>query len=224
MLAGALERFGDGPGAFFLARFVNELLKPVTMVPLRVEIAPVAMGRQVQRLEAKLYAGDVVVARATGLRIRRRAVAVPVPDEPRMPGPDGFAETPFTFFTVDLGYHRAVEARITRGTWGAGPVAGWMRARVPLVAGEPTRPWERVVSLADAESGLCPPLAPGEFTFLNPDLAVTLDREPEGEWVGLDVRSVARPHGVGIAESALYDQRGPFGRSVQTLIIEPRAG
>lgn len=206
-----------------MARFVNELLRPVPMQPLRVEVAPVTLGRQVQRLEATLYAGDTPVARATGLRIRRKAVAVPEPEEPRMPGPDGLAETPFTFFPVDVAYHRAVEARIARGTWGAGPVAGWMRTRVPLVAGEPTRPWERVVCLADAESGLCLPLSPAAFTFLNPDLAVTLDREPLGEWIGFDVRSVARPHGSGLAESALYDERGPFGRSVQTLIIDERA-
>lgn len=205
-----------------MARFVNELLRPVPMRPLRVEVTPVSLGRQVQRLEATLYAGDVLVARAGGLRIRRKAVLVPQPDEPRMPSPAGLPETPFTFFTVEVGYHRAVEARIARGTWGAGPVAGWMRTRVPLVAGEPTRPWERVVCLADAESGLCPPLSPSTFTFLNPDLAVTLDREPLGEWIGFDVRSVARPHGVGLAESALYDERGPFGRSVQTLLIEER--
>lgn len=109
--------------------------------------------------------------------------------------------------------------RIVRGVWGEGPVAGWMRPRVPLVAGEAMSPWERVVSVADAESGLCPPLPPARYAFPNPDLTVTLDRPLVGERVGFDSRSTARASGVGLAESALYDREGIVGRSVQTLVV-----
>lgn len=220
LLAGALDRFGD-PG-FFLARLTVELLRPVPMAPLRVVVAPVAQGRSVERVEARLLAGEGVVVTALGLRIRRAPVAVPDRPEPRLPGPEGAPEAPFTFFPQEVAYHRAVEVRIVRGTWGDGPVTGWMRPRVPLVAGEVPRPWERVACVADAESGLCPPLAPERFAFPNPDLCITLDRPPAGEWVGLDARSTARPDGIGLAESALYDLDGPIGRSVQTLVVRAR--
>ena len=40
------------------------------------------------------------------------------------------------------------------------------------------------------------------------------------ELVGTGTR--VAPHGMGIAESLLRDERGPIGRSVQSLIIEPR--
>jgi len=222
LLVGALERFGEGPDVWFLARFMNELVRPVPMAPLRVTVEPIALGRKVQRIAATLSAGDTLVARATALRIRRAPIDLPVPIEPRLPPPESAPLTPFNFFTVEVGYHRAIEVRIARGVWAQGPVTGWMRARVPLLAGEETSPWERVVTVADAESGLCPPLPPDRYAFPNPDLVVTLDREPAGEWIGLDVRSVARPHGAGIAESALHDVEGPIGRSVQTLVIEPR--
>lgn len=222
LLVGALERSGEGPEVFRLVRFMVDLVRPVPMAPLRLSVEPVALGRKVQRLAATLRAGEVVVARATGLRLRRAPVDVPVREEPRLPAPEASIDLPFSFFTAEVGYHRAVEVRIARGTWGEGPVTGWMRPRVPLFEGVALSPWERVACVADAESGLCPPLPPARYTFLNPDLVVVLDRLPVGEWIGLEGRSVAHPDGVGIAEAALHDTLGRIGHSVQSLLIEPR--
>jgi len=76
--------------------------------------------------------------------------------------------------------------------------------------------------MVDAESGICPPLDPRRFTFLNPDLSVHLERPFEGEWLGLWARSGAHPEGVGLAESQLFDARGVVGRAAQSLVVSAR--
>ena len=58
--------------------------------------------------------------------------------------------------------------------------------------------------------------------FINPDLTVHLLREPTGEWIGLDSTSHYSPTATGLAESALYDESGRVGRSVQSLFIDAR--
>ncbi len=57
---------------------------------------------------------------------------------------------------------------------------------------------------------------------MNPDLTIYLFRPPEGEWVCLDATTTLRADGIGLAEAALYDERGPIGRSLQSLLVEGR--
>lgn len=58
------------------------------------------------------------------------------------------------------------------------------------------------------------------YRFINPDLTIYLHRHPVGEWIALASETLPDPQGVGVAESRLYDERGPIGRSVQSLLIE----
>ncbi|MFD4406929.1 hypothetical protein ACFWPH_29605 [Nocardia sp. NPDC058499] len=41
-------------------------------------------------------------------------------------------------------------------------------------------------------------------------------RQSAGEWVCLDAVTHPQPHGIGLAESALFDEKGPLGRSTQS--------
>jgi hypothetical protein len=125
----------------------------------------------------------------------------------------------------DDGYHRAVEWRIATGTWGRGPVAEWLRLRVPLVAGEtPTPPLECLVAIADSASGIAVAVDRARATFVNADLTIALRRLPAGEWMCLDAPATAERDGVGLTRARLWDTSGPVGRSLQTLLLEPRAG
>ncbi|MFM7144412.1 MAG: thioesterase family protein, partial [Alphaproteobacteria bacterium] len=47
-------------------------------------------------------------------------------------------------------------------------------------------------------------------------------RLPVGEWVCLDAETLVSGGGTGLAESALWDERGRIGRSAQSLLIERR--
>ena len=45
---------------------------------------------------------------------------------------------------------------------------------------------------------------------------------PSGEWVCLDAITLPEPTGVGLADTALHDERGPIGRPLQTLLVRRR--
>jgi hypothetical protein len=150
---------------------------------------------------------------------------VPLPAaaaRPVLPPPDSLPPFRFDFFRHAVGYHVAVETRIARGEWARGPLDAWMRLRVPLVLGEEMSPRERVLVVADAESGVCPPVDPFRYSFVNPDLTVYFAREPQGEWVGMQIASQANADGIGLAHSELSDVQGSFGRAAQSLIVSPR--
>jgi hypothetical protein len=223
LLAGAIERAGADGAEFRLVRVTVEFLRPVPIAPLELSTEVLRGGKQAQRIVAALSAGGVEVARALGLRLRRQRLDLPenrVP--PPLPHPDTLTPHRFSFFRHEIAYHTAIELRVARGTWANGPVDGWMRPLFPLVRGEPTSPCERVLILVDAESGVCPPVHPDRWSFLNPDLTVYFGREPRGEWLGLQIVSEAHADGTGLAQSALCDLDGPFGRAAQSLVVGPR--
>lgn len=228
LLARAVERFEDGERTF-VARLTIELLRPVPISPLALRTRFTRPGKKVQLVESSLFAGDVEVARCLGLRMRRAAIPLPadLPVTPPPPGPEGGAQSmpPWAEHVAYDSFHtRAVEHRFVAGTFAQpGPATDWIRLRVPLVAGEENSPLSRVAAAADFANGVSWVLHRKDgYEFLNPDLTIALDRHPDGEWVCIDSATSVGPHGTGLAESRLYDERGAIGRSVQTLLIEKR--
>lgn len=226
LLARAIERFQAGE-PMFVARLTVELLRPVPIAPLTVETGWARPGRKVQLVAAALFSGDTEVARATGLRIRRTEMPLPA-ELPRVappPGPSGggVAEPPWAGTIEYRAFHNlAVEHCFVGGTFEhPGPATDWIRLRVPLVEGEETSPLCRVVAAADFGNGISWVLSRSEgYSFINPDLTIHLHRLPRGEWVCLDAVTSVQANGVGLAESALYDEEGPIGRALQSLIVE----
>jgi hypothetical protein len=60
------------------------------------------------------------------------------------------------------------------------------------------------------------------YLFINVDLSLHLHRLPAGEWVRLDAVTVSERNGIGVADTALHDERGPIGRALQTLLVADR--
>jgi len=226
LLARAAERFEDG-ARMFVARVSVELMRPVPIAPLAVRTRFLRPGKKVQLVEASLLAGDTEVARCTALRIRRAEIPMPsdLPQTPPPPGPEHGRDTmpPWAGVIAYEAYHsHAVEHRFVAGGFERpGPSIDWIRLRVPLVVGEDTSPLCRVVAVADFGNGVSWVLNRTDgYLFINPDLTVYLHREPADEWVCLDAETQAQGHGVGLAESRVFDRRGPIGRSLQSLLIE----
>lgn len=116
----------------------------------------------------------------------------------------------------------AMDLRFARGAFGTGDVMAWMRMRLPLLEGAEPWPLERTLTAADSGNGVSQRVSPLEFTFVNPDLTVTLHRPAEGEWIGMAARTDLDAGGTGLADTCLYDTRGPIGRGIQTLIVRRR--
>jgi hypothetical protein len=139
------------------------------------------------------------------------------------PGPDEAKPGRFPDTGQDVGYHTAMEYRFVRGGFAEpGPAVAWMRMRVPLVDGEEPSPLERVLVAADSGNGVSATLDWSRFLFINVDLSVHLHRPMTGEWVCLDAITIPERTGIGIADTALYDERGPIGRADQTLLVDAR--
>ena len=106
--------------------------------------------------------------------------------------------------------------------WGQGPGKVWMRLRHPLLTDEPPTPLVRAVATADFGNGVSAELPFEDYLFINADLTIHLWRRPQGEWIGLDARTLLQDGGMGVAESVLHDERGSVGRAFQTLVVQPR--
>jgi len=222
LVAGRLEEMvGD---SFRVARVAIEVTRPVPIGTLRLERSFRREGRSVKVMTGRLFDQDrklVMSAEALALGIVELDLETERPpmDEP---SPADSAVVRFPFQDSDPGYAAAMELRFGRGGFGEGDVMAWMRMRMPLLDNSKPSPLERVLVAADSGNGVSQRVSPFEFTFVNPDLTVTLHHPAEGDWVGLAARTELNRAGIGVADTRLYDQRGPIGRGIQTLLIRRR--
>jgi hypothetical protein len=222
LMARALERAGLGRELMQVARLSVEFVRPVPIAPLELTVQVSRPGRKVELTTSSLSSEGREVARATALKIRRKHVDLPEIDagaEDFAP-PAGLADYVFPFFSGPIGYHTAIDLRFARGALGKGAAAAWFRTRYPLVLGETPTPLERVMLAADSGNGISVVLDFERWLFINPDLTVYLFREPVGEWVLLDSRTLPAATGVGLTDTRIYDERGPIGRGCQSLLID----
>lgn len=227
--AGEAALRSTGSDAVDPVRLTVDLERPVPLAPLRVEAEVVRSGRKVQVAEVIISNDDgrrLVTARV--LAIRRATVELPSDrpapsDEPPAPRTEAIDDPVWNPLPGMEAFHKdATEHRIVRGGWSTlGPTTDWIRLVVPVIEGEEPSPFQRVVAAGDFVNGISAVLPYRDWTFINPDLTITVHRLPVGEWVGLDAVSRLDPAGVGTAEADLFDERGRIGRSVQTLLVEP---
>jgi hypothetical protein len=219
LLGRAVERCEPREG-MQVGRITLEILGPVPLAPLETTARVVRPGRSVELLEASLSGPEGEVMRATAWRLRPGDVALPSDGAP--PGPDHGKTRDFFPTGQEVGYHVAMDYRFVDGAFlEAGPATVWMRMRVPLVAGEDPSPLERVLAAADSGNGVSAALDYHRYLFINTDLSVHLLRMPAGEWVCLDART--HVDGLGLSDTALWDERGLIGRAAQTLLVRQRA-
>lgn len=228
VLARELEREENPGGAMRLARITVELVRPVPVSPLIVTARLVRPGRRVQLLEAEIFAGGSQVARAVGLRIARADLDLPE-------GSILEEEPPASHEGVDplkmpterwgwTGFHNGgIDIREVEGSFlEPGPATAWYRLLHPVVPGEEPSPFQRAAAAGDFGNGLSQMFGMADWMFINPDLTVSVFREPVGEWIALRARTYLDPNGSGFAESELYDANGRIGRATQSLLVGPR--
>jgi hypothetical protein len=217
LLGRAIERCEPREG-MRVGRITCEILGPVPLEPLTVEAQVVRPGRSVEMLEAYLSGPEGELMRARAWRLQAGDHEVELTEEDRPAGPEEGSPSDFPGTGHDFGYHEAMEYSFVRGGWQhPGPATVWMRTRVPIVDGEDPTPLERVLVAADSGNGVSAALDWRTHLFINTELTVHLMRPSEGEWVCLD--AVTRVDGLGLTETALWDERGRIGRGAQTLLV-----
>jgi hypothetical protein len=231
LFATACEQHDPGPAAF-MTRLTVELMRPVPITPLVLNVRTLRPGKKVQWIEAVLTdEREREVARATALRIRNEDVNTTGAVHPKVVAPPG-PNAPSAVFPfgerrsdeVVVGYWAANELRLVRGDWTQpGEGIAWIRFACPVVAGETVSPFTRVAAVADFGSGVGNPVRMTHAVAINAEITVHTHRHPIGEWVCLESGGWAQPHGVGLAETRLHDEHGVLGSAVQSLLVEPIA-
>ncbi len=205
-----------------VARLTLNLMRPVPVAPLTIEREVLRQGRKIQLCAVRLLADGKEVVRASVLKVRHEAQALP----------DDVVETPLDIplpehcNTLDAAvlnpFTSGLSVRSARGSLieprGA-PV--WFRIERDIIAGAVVSQAMRAAVAAD----FCNTSSPLDFyawRFLNADLTVSLAREPVGDWILLNAETWIGPDGAGIAAGRLGDRLGYFGRAVQSLVIEKR--
>ena len=224
LLMRALEALPAAPG-LQLARVTYEFLRPVPIGELVTDAAVVRPGRRVQLLEASLASPDgLELVRARALQVRRAdAPATAVEDSPTPPGPDQGRDNDLRSPHRPMFAPDAIEVRFVSGRFmGGGAATGWFRLVAPIVAGETPSPLQRLAAAGDFGNGISALLPWDEYLFINPDLTLYIEREPVGEWICLEAKTLIAPEGIATAESVLFDERGRVGRATQALLVAPR--
>jgi hypothetical protein len=207
-----------------VTRLTYDLLRPVPMTPLEIRTEVVRQSRRISVVEAGLFADDVLVMRAAALRIRAGDLDLPpeaAPEDDVMGSEPGVGEEAILLNGGNAYNDIGVEIRFVEGGFQhQGPGVAWVRLRVPVVAGEEPTPLQRAAAAADLGNGLSSVLKMRDWIYINPDLSVHVARPPVGEWIGLRSVTYAFGSGTGMAESAMYDATGRFGRAAQSLLID----
>jgi hypothetical protein len=212
-----------------VARITVEFLGAIPRVPLTVESAVLRDGRRIRLVEASLLADGKPVALARAWQIAtssgRAGLNEPgipaegLSSEPAPPLPDAQPQRFFSEFS-HWGYGESIEWRWVRGSYdSAGEAVVWARPTIPLVAGQPMHPLERVLVVADSANGVSSALSPREWLFIPPGVNVTVHRYPDGEWVYLAATSTLAADGLGSTLGILGDPSGPLGSVVQPLLV-----
>src|SRR5277367_6674426 len=227
LMCRAIENAALKMGLTHLSRLTANLLRPVPIRDLAIEVITNYVGRNSGHFSARLKVGDKEVAHVTALAQRENDVKLPddLPGHP-LPGaprqPDDSPAAIFPFHGKQVGYADLVDLRIARGVFFKGPCAIWFRLRHPLLGSEEPSAYQRVAVAADSSNGISAILDFSRYSFLSLDLTINLLRKPIGEWICVEARTILGPTGGGLAESMLYDLHGFIGRVTQSLAIRVR--
>ncbi len=209
------------------ARLTVDLLRPAALAPLRGRASIVREGRRLALVEAELLQSDTVVARATGLFLRRGEqppgevwtsplVMPPVPPVPtKLSG-----GVPLLIWAYGRNPDVAGRSFDLTEWQHDGPKFVWVRDLVPLVEGVPTTPFTRASMAGDVASSLTHYGTTG-LQYINADYTLTLSRLPEGRDIGLAALTYSGHDGIATGTAALFDQRGQIGTATATTLANP---
>lgn len=196
-------------------------LRPTPMAELRTELSVLTEGGRVSVIDNTLWSANEDQPCAT-VRVtlsRERGVDIPGFTEPA-----GEAADP-TRFPVRTGraahgrpwFMDAMEAR-------EGDGVAWFRMNHAIIDGAGSLskvPLSSVLGPADWTHGIARPFQ-DVVADPNPNLAVQLFRQPQGEWIGIRAQARWRPAGgLGVGSGVLLDINGEIGRVSMSVILVP---
>lgn len=207
-----------------IARLTVEFLGPVPLTPCELQVEVVRPGRRIELLRGTMRAAGRPVLLAHAWRLEAIPGVCPeVADDerpPSRPEPHPVASFPGI---APFPYRDALDWRYVEGGMDRlGPATVWGRLRIPLIAGQDTDGLEALLAMLDSANGVSAELDIRKWSFVPVDLTLNVNRHPVGEWFCMNARTVIAGNGIGTANTRVYDDQGPLGRSQHTLFVRPR--
>ena len=209
------------------ARLTVDLLRPVALAPVQMHSTVVRSGGRLQLVDAAMIQNDVVVARASGLFLRRTEhvtdtvwttpVAMPALPPERDEVSDGLPMLLQSYGRDPVAGSPGVGVTEWRHD---GQKFAWVKETKFLVDDEVLSPFTRAVMAGDVTSSLTHWGTEG-LRFINADYTVTLSRLPDGEYIGLAAMTHYGHAGVATGVATLFDATGPVGSGVATALVNP---
>ncbi len=208
-----------------IVRITANYLRPVPMSGFRIDADITRNGRSAAMAEVTLTdAGGRICANASSLHLVSSDFGTLPTSTIKSPSRQQAKPGDSALGKASHGrsyFHDWIDVAFPPGETNApGPTTIWMRAPA-LLAGETPSPFQRVCPLADCGNGTSRNAELTEASFVNPDLTVVLHRLPESEWLASSAISFWEPTGIGLSQATLFDEKGPIGSAVQTLLIQP---
>jgi acyl-coenzyme A thioesterase PaaI-like protein len=203
------------------ARLTVDILRRVSMDPVRVHALLVRSGGRMQAVEATITQGAEEVARASALYLRRGpqpaddvwTTPITMPPVPDMP--DEWPDSTPMFVQP---YGRDPDSACGDFAWQHdGRRYAWVYDFRELVKGEKLTPFVRAAMAVDVTASLTNFGLTG-LRFINADYTMMLSRLPEGEFIGMASLTHYSHSGVATATASLFDVHGPIGNGVSTAI------
>jgi hypothetical protein len=227
MVCRAIESVARQHGLTHFGRLTANLLRPLPIAELEIEVTTDYSGRNAAHYSARLWGGGKELALFTALVQRENELALPddldghpLPQAPKSPAESAIQRMPFGRRLP--GYGDLVENRIASGRFFRSRCAAWFRLQRPLVEDEDPSGYQRVAVAADSGNGISAVLDFERYVFVNSDLTINLLRRPLGQWICVDARTLLASNGCGLAESQLFDETGLIGRATQSLSVRAR--
>lgn len=222
-LAEQLAAAASGRTDLVAVRIAAEFLTPVPVAPLTVTARLLRLTRGAALVWGQLAAfGQPCLQARVWLMVENGPA--PAPQSSDRPAA---ADDPSELADFDMDgfpYAEHMEWRVVSGkAREPGPASTWVRARVPLLAGERPSTLQRLALIADSASGISSLLDWDTWSFANIDLDIHVVRQSQDDWVLMEATSVLGA-GVGLARSSLSDRAGLLGAGQQTLLVRSRRG
>jgi acyl-coenzyme A thioesterase PaaI-like protein len=222
LLAHAVERERSDP-ALLPARLTVDLLRPVRQAPLALRTQVARDGRRIKLIDAFVLDGETVVARASGLLLRRdteREQSQTLATKPAIPRWQDAPQQHWKKGARDPNvFHQAVDVRRINDWHRGEPLLAWVRIPFTLLPERPLTPFERAATLADFANSMGMMSQQGfPRAYINADLTLSLVRELEGEWTCLEIVARADRSGVATSLANYHDERGFAGHALVSCL------
>ena len=224
-----------------IARLTVDMFRVAPMAPLTVELRLLRTGRRINVLEVQiiterakgektLIANGVVVALKKSLSFSSDVWA---PDTWNVEYPTEIKVNEKEISDIERSEHHPIwetvdvtdghQVRSNRISRKYGVKRVWIKETINLVGKVPPSQFVRVAQVADIANPIANSSVEG-LHYINVDLTLYLNRNPIGEWIGVETLQHGSANGISIGAINLYDIDGLVGTStVSGLAQAPSA-